>query len=65
MAARLLERAPAFAALRIAVARRLRAATPRPRAAIHAAFAARIAEAWRAVDGPPDPPRFTSDGAGP
>jgi hypothetical protein len=50
VAAPLLARFPALSSLRVAVARRLRRSAPRPRAAVHAAFAKAIEEAWRAVD---------------
>lgn len=63
IAAPILERFPALASLRMSVARRLRAAAPRPRARVHAAFAATIEAAWRAVDTAPEaPPKLRRPG---
>ena len=58
LASPLLARFPALAGMRVALARRWRkaVAAPRPRAAIHAAFAATIEAAWREVDTPPRAP---------
>jgi hypothetical protein len=63
LVAPLVARVPALASLRVAVARRLRRSAPRPRAAVHAAFARSIEAAWRAVASPEAPPLPVSYGA--
>ena len=59
---RLAARVPALSALRETLAPREAPAPPRPipRAAIHAAFAAMLEPAWKALDTPPATPREPS-----